>query len=290
MCRYTIISPVRNEEEYIAGTIESVIKQKLTPHEWIIVNDGSTDDTAKIASEYAKKHDWIKVVHQEDRGFYFPGTGVVNTFYTGFDAISKKDWDFVVKLDCDLSFDEEYFSNVLNEFKTNPKLGIASGLTWIPKNGGMIAEKLPEDHPVGPSKIYKRECFEAINGLKPIPGWDLADLLAAQMNGWETKVFEDYRVNHYRVTGARRKGFAGAKFLLGRFQYRFGYSFLYTVFKSFYRMFEKPVIIGSIVFFSGYMYAFFTNEKRLFEKPMRKYLRQRQWHYLGQKIKGIFQS
>jgi len=110
------------------------------------------------------------------------------------------------------------------------------------------------------------------------------------MNGWETRVFNQYRVNHYRITGSRRKGFAGAKFLLGRFNYRFGYSFYYVLMKSVYRMFEKPIVISGLVMFSGYVYSFVVQEKRLFEKPMRKYLRKRQRQYLNEKIKGIFHS
>lgn len=288
MIKYIVISPVRNEEEFIEKTINSVVNQTKKPKEWIIVNDGSTDKTAEIVNKYVAKFDWIKMVNQEDRGFYFPGTGVVNTFYKGYDNISYANWDFIVKLDCDLSFEEDYFEKLLYEFEINPKLGIASGLTFIPKNGQMVAEKVQDDHPVGPSKVYKRKCFEDIEGLKPIPGWDLADLLSAQMNGWDTKVFEKFRIEHYRITGSRRKGITGGKYLLGKFEYRFGYSVSYIFLKSIYRIFEKPPILGSISLLSGYLVAFITKEERLYDKDMRKYLRKRHRHYLKQKIKDFF--
>lgn len=290
MANYTIISPVRNEEEFIEKTIKSVVNQTYTPHEWIIVNDGSTDRTAEIVSKYLEKYKWMKMVDQEDRGFYFPGTGVVNTFYKGYDNISKQDWDFIVKLDCDLSFEPDYFENILGEFAKNPKLGLASGLPLIPKNGQMVPEKVQSDHPVGPSKVYRRKCFEEINGLKPIPGWDLADLLASQMKGWETQCFDKYLIEHYRITGSRRKGITGGKYVLGRFMYRFGYSFIYILFKAIYRIFEKPMILGSLSLLYGFFYALVTREKRLYDKDMRKFLRKRHRKFLKQKITGKFSS
>ena len=288
MTNYIIISPVRNEEEFIEKTIKSVVNQTKKPQEWIIVDDGSTDKTADIINGYVNKYNWIKIISQEDRGFYFPGTGVVNTFYKGYDNISQNSWDFIVKLDCDLSFEEDYFEKLIHEFEINPKLGIASGLTFIPSNGKMISEKVQDDHPVGPSKVYRRKCFEDINGLKPIPGWDLADLLSAQMNGWETKCFDKFKICHYRKTGSRRTDISRGMFLWGRLHYRYGYGILYTFMKSIYRLTEKPIIIGGISIFLGYLYAFITFEDRLFDKEMRKFLRKKQRVYVSLKLKKIF--
>lgn len=288
MTNYTIISPVRNEEEFIEKTLKSVVNQTLKPLEWIIIDDGSTDKTAEIVNNYVKKYDWIKMINQQDRGFYYPGKGVVDTFYKGFDNISNNNWDFIVKLDCDLSFQEDYFEKVLHEFELNPKLGIASGLTFIPSNGGMVSEKVQDDHPVGPSKVYRKECFKDIDGLKPISGWDLADLLSAQMKGWETKCFDNFKINHYRKTGSRRSDFTSGMFLWGRFHYRYGYGLFYTFLKSIYRLAEKPVIIGGISIFLGYLYAFVKQEDRIFDKEMRKFLRKKQRVYLKQKINKLF--
>lgn len=282
--KYVIISPVRNEEEFLEGTMDSVVNQTIKPAEFILVNDGSTDRTPEIIDRYMAKYEWIKRVDVKDRGYYLPGTGVVNTFYKGFETISVKDWEFVVKLDCDLEFEHDYFENILTEFDKNPKLGLASGCTYIPIGDEFVREKTQEDHPVGPSKVYKRECFDQIGGIPAIPGWDLADLLASQMKGWETRCFFDLKIKHFRVTGSRRKGITGGKFLLGRFQYRFGYSFFYSLLKGIYRMFEKPVIIGGISIISGYIYAAIRREEHLFKPEMRAFLRSKQRKYLRSKL------
>ncbi|MCB2220106.1 MAG: glycosyltransferase family 2 protein [Bacteroidetes bacterium] len=288
MLRYVIISPVRNEEEHVRATLESVINQTLKPAEWMIVNDGSTDNTENIIQEYTSKYPWIKLHSIQDRGYYFPGTGVVKVVQEGFSKLSVNDWDFVVKLDADISIEPTYFEEILGRFEANPKLGIASGAIYLKNGKSEIKENSQPDHPWGASKIYRKACFDQIGGWKPIPGWDLADLLGAQMKGWETRCFDEYKIYHFRGTGLRRTGFSKGRFLWGRFHYRYGYGPFYTLLKSIFWLKEKPLIIGGISIFAGYIYAAIRRENRLFEKDMRKFLRQKQRVYLKQKIAGLF--
>jgi poly-beta-1,6-N-acetyl-D-glucosamine synthase len=285
MITYVIISPVRNEELLIEKTIRSVIAQTIRPTEWILVNDGSSDKTAEIIEGYQSQYSWIKLINVADRGYYLPGKGVVETFYKGFNTLSVKDWEYVVKLDCDLEFDPDYFETIFTRFSENPKLGIASGCTYLPVNGRLIMEQAQEDHPVGASKVYKRECWNAFGGMIPVPGWDLADHLAAQMHGWDTRCFHDLKIMHYRLTGSRRNGVWGPKFLQGRFEYRHGYNFFYTLLKSLYHLSSKPFVIGSIAKVSGYLYSAVTREEYLFEEDMRKYMRYKHRKFILSKLK-----
>lgn len=289
MEKYIIISPVRNEEALVESTINCVLQQTVKPIEWIIVNDGSTDSTQKIVEKYTSVYPWIKLINLTDRGYYYPGTGVVNVIKKGFEQITDHQWDFLVKLDCDVTMEPEYFENILNEFKKNPKLGVASGAIYlVDDDHKQTKEKSQYDHPWGASKIYRKKCFGDIKGWKAIPGWDLADLLSAQMNGWETRCFDEYKILHHRESGYRRSGFTSGKFLLGRFLYRYGYNFLYTVFKGLYRLFERPVIIGGLSLIAGYIFAFVKREDRLFDKDMRKFLRKKQRIYFWQGLKRFF--
>ncbi len=290
MIRYNIISPVRNEEDFVEDTIKSIINQTELPQEWIIVNDGSTDKTEDIIRPYVEKYDWIKLITLKDRGYYFPGTGVVEVVKKGFDVIVKNDWEFLVKLDCDITVEKDYFENILNEFYKNPRLGIASGGIFLVEGSKTKQEKSQADHPWGASKVYRRKCFEEINGWKPIPGWDLADLLSAQMNNWETRCFNEYKILHYRGTGLRRVGLTNGRFLWGQFQYRYGYSLLYIILKSIYWLPEKPFIIGGLSILLGYIYAAINREERLFDKDMRKFLRKKHRKYLIQKISNLFKK
>ncbi len=288
MIKYIIISPVRNEEAFVESTINSVCNQTIKPVEWIIVNDGSTDSTKEIIIPYTLKHQWIKLINIEDRGYYYPGTGVVNVIKKGFENISSNGWDYIVKLDCDITVEPDYFEKIFREFSRNDKLGIASGAVYLTNGKTEVKEKSQFDHPWGASKIYRRQCFNDIKGWKAIPGWDLADLLGAQMNGWETRCFDDFKILHYRESGSRRGGFTSGKFLLGSFLYRYGYSFTYTFFKGIYRLTERPYIIGGFSLIAGYLYAFVKNEEKLFDREMRKFLRKKQKKYFFAGIKKIF--
>ena len=285
--KYVIVSPVRNEEQYVEKTLNAVVSQSILPAEWVMVNDGSTDRTAEIIETYTHKYSWIRLIHLNDRGYYLPGEGVVNTFYKGYEALQTTDWEFLVKLDCDLSFEQDYFETLLKRFDQDPHLGIASGCIYNVIGGKLIKEKSQEDHPFGASKMYRRECFEEIGGIKRIPGWDLADLLAAQMKNWNTRCYFDIIVPHYKIGGARRSGFTKGKFLLGRFQYRFGYPFLYVLLKSVYHLTTRPFIISGAGLITGYIYAASRREKRYFDKEMIAFLRKRQNKFLASKFKII---
>jgi poly-beta-1,6-N-acetyl-D-glucosamine synthase len=290
MHKYVIVSPVRNEESLVENTIQCVLNQSVLPVEWIIVNDGSTDKTQAIIENFSAIYDWVKIVNLEDRGYYFPGTGVVNVINKGFENITSRDWTFLVKLDCDITIDKTYFEDIFREFEKNAKLGIASGTVYYADGETEIKEKSQYDHPWGASKIYKKECFSDIKGWKAIPGWDLADLLAAQMKGWETRCFDEYKILHYRETGSRRRGVTGGKFLLGRFLFRYGYNFFYTILKGVYRIPEKPFLIGGLSLIAGYLYAFIKNEDMLFDKEMRRFLRKKQKKYFMDMLKRKFTS
>lgn len=68
MPKVSIIVPIYNAEKYMEKCIDSILNQTLNDIEVILVNDGSTDNSSKIADEYAKNDRRIKVIHQENSG------------------------------------------------------------------------------------------------------------------------------------------------------------------------------------------------------------------------------
>ena len=64
----SIIMPAYNAEEYIEKSIESIISQTSENWELIIINDGSTDNTGQIISDWAKKEPRINVFSQQNKG------------------------------------------------------------------------------------------------------------------------------------------------------------------------------------------------------------------------------
>ena len=67
--RVSVLMPAYNVEKYIGDAIDSILTQTFTDFELIIINDGSTDGTAKIIGQYAKQDNRIKFInHMKNRG------------------------------------------------------------------------------------------------------------------------------------------------------------------------------------------------------------------------------
>ena len=142
--RYVIVSPVRDEQDNIERAIQCVMRQSVRPTEWIIVNDGSRDQTGRILDEYSIREPWIRVIHRKDRGYRKSGTGVMEAFHDGYGVLQTRDWDFLVKLDGDLSFTEDYFALCFKRFQQNPKLGLGGGTILSQGANGLASRRCDE--------------------------------------------------------------------------------------------------------------------------------------------------
>lgn len=65
---FSIVVPIYNVENYLEECLNSILTQTFDFYELILVNDGSSDNSGKIADEYAKKYKQIKVIHKENGG------------------------------------------------------------------------------------------------------------------------------------------------------------------------------------------------------------------------------
>jgi biofilm PGA synthesis N-glycosyltransferase PgaC len=275
MTRYVIITPVRDEEKHIEATIESVCRQTILPSEWVIVDDGSTDRTGDILDRVTAQSPWIRVIHRTNRGFRKSGGGVMEAFYDGYNTLQRNDWDFIVKLDGDLSFAPEYFEKCLEYFRRDPNLGIGGGEIYHNISGNLKLEETPRFHVRGATKIYRKSCWEAIDRLWPAQGWDTIDEVKANMLGWKTYAFADLHLLHYRLTGSE-DGLLHDRVKHGMACYISGYHPLFVLASSLYRMTQKPYIIGSAAVLYGYLKAHLTHPPRLEDQSYVAYIRGQQ--------------
>lgn len=273
--RYVAVSPVRDEEAYLKFTIECMIAQTHRPAEWIIVNDGSTDSTGQIIDEYSERYPWIRAIHRSNRGFRKSGGGVVEAFNDGYAALRTTAWDFIVKLDGDVSFEPGYFEKCLKNFDDDSSLGIGGGVICYLENGTKIFEPGPIFHVRGASKIYRRACWDAIGGFWPAPGWDTMDEVKANMLGWSTRSFEDLHLQHHRYTGAA-DGIWGGLVKNGRANYICGYHPMFMLAKCFRRLWQKPYLIGSIALLYGFLSGYFQGIPQVNDRQTIIYLRRQQ--------------
>jgi glycosyltransferase involved in cell wall biosynthesis len=265
--KYTIISPVKNEAKFIEHTLDSVIRQTVKPHEWVIVDDGSTDNTLEILREYAAKNDWIKILenhtHSEARA---GGSKVVRAFNKGYKSITDHSYDVIVKLDGDLKLPTDYFETVIKTFKENPKVGICGGYILNKTNAGLVKEIDIDYHVRGAFKSVRKTCFDEIGGFKEIWNWDGVDQMAAIMRGWETSVFE-LPVIHYRPTSSAYNPYT-FYFKSGRFAYRLRTSLFLHLLRTGARMKRKPYFLSGIAYFIGYFCALIASEEYMIDKDL----------------------
>jgi len=220
-------------------TIKSMVAQTVRPNCWVIVNDGSIDQTQQIAEQAERDHPWIKVANRTDRGFRKAGGGVVDAFYEGFAVIRSIPWDYIAKLDGDLSFAASYFEECLRHFAQRNRLGIAGGTICFNDRGIALAESPgdPKFHVRGATKVYRRKCWEEIGGLIRAPGWDTVDEVKANMLGWETCTISSAAAIHHRHTGVAY-GLWRDKLKNGAGCYITGYHPLFMFLKCLKRMTE----------------------------------------------------
>ena len=226
--QYIIVMPAYNEEGFIEEAIKTIVQQNLLPKRLIIVNDGSTDATPEIITRYATQYPWIQLVNNEKKEKRASGSKVVRAFYLGYNTINE-DYDFLVKLDADLTLPPNYFERIAELFQEDPKLGIAGGTIVIEQNGEWIYENFSDtDHVKGAFKSYRKACFEDIGGLRHSIGWDTADELLSRFHGWSIKVDTNLQVKHKRELGAET-GSVKIRVKVGNGMYRLRYGFWITL-------------------------------------------------------------
>ncbi|HSJ11439.1 MAG TPA: glycosyltransferase family 2 protein [Gillisia sp.] len=256
-----IVIPAYNEAEFIGETLQSLVNQTVLPSRIVVVNDRSTDDTAKIISSFTNKYDFISMVHTTSTiEGHAPGSKVINAFNQGLSTLDN-DFDLICKFDADLIFPPNYIETIFEHFQEDPKTGMAGGFCTIERNGIWEPERLTgKDHLRGALKAYRKECFFQIGKLKPHMGWDTVDELLAQYHGWKISTNEQLLVKHLKPTGASYSAKAGYR--QGEAFYRLRYGFLISLIASAKLAFLKKDMTLFKEYISGYFRA--QNEKQPF--------------------------
>lgn len=220
--KITIIIPVYNEQAHIEHMLGSLVGQTIKPSQVIIVDDNSTDNTPSIIKKYVDTYPWITTVNTHKTSKHSPGAKVIEAFYKGYEKCDL-DAQLIGKFDADIILPSNYLEKMVAIFASDNLVGIASGNLYIKKRDTWIFENISEKTKVrGPIKLYKKECFKAIGGLKKSIGWDTVDVLLAGFHGWKTKTDPLLHVKHLKATGNAYT--SGAKQKQGEAFYKMRYS------------------------------------------------------------------
>jgi len=283
-----LITPAHNEEALLEKTIESVICQTVLPRKWVIVDDGSTDATAAIVSQYLPHCPWIEMVQRpprRDRNF----SGKVHAFNAGYEKVKELEYEVIGNLDADVSFEPDYLEFLLGKFAEDQKLGVA-GTIFVEE--GYSSERNSFEghyHVAGGCQLFRKRCFDEISGFKPNRGGgvDWVAVTTARMMGWRTKSFREKSFFHSRHLGTAARGTLAAMFDYGERDYYLGGHPVWELFRVVYRMVRRPYVVAGFSLGLGYGWAMMRRIDRSVSRELMAFHRQEQMHKLGIIIKTL---
>jgi len=285
---YVLITPARNEEEFIEKTLESVIRQTYLPLKWVIVNDGSTDGTASRIDPYLSKYDWIELVNlpvRRERNF----AAKVHAFNAGQERLKNLHYEIIGNLDSDVSLDPDHFEFLLNRFKEDPRLGVAG--TVFREESGYNSETDSLEgqlHVSGQCQLFRRQSFVDVGGYfaNKAGGIDWIAVTTARMKGWKTRSFREKSFFHHRHLGTAERSASAAAFSYGEKDYYLGGHPVWELFRVTYRMVKPPYITEGFALGLGYAWAAVRRAKRPISNELMAFHRREQMR----KLRAILKS
>jgi poly-beta-1,6-N-acetyl-D-glucosamine synthase len=263
---YAVVTPARNEAANLPALAACLAEQTLPPARWIIVDNGSTDDTARVAGSLP-----AVVITADGERVPTRGGPVARAFTAGVQALADPP-DVVVKVDADITVAGDYFERLVAEFAADAELGIASGTCYELEDGEWRPQHVTGNRVRGASRAYRWACLQDVLPLEDRPGWDGIDELRAAARGWRTASFAHLPFHHHRAVGLRDASRRSRLFQTGRSNYYSGYRPSYLVARSLYKARREPVAVAMI---AGYAAAAIRREPRA-DAAMRAKIRREQ--------------
>jgi len=248
----------------------------VPPVRWVIVSDGSTDDTDAIVGRYAADHPYIELVRRDAprrRSF----SSKAYAIHEGMSRLRGLQYDYIGNLDADISFGPDYFEQLVARMDAAPVLGVSGGHQREQVGGAWTPQVIAFDWSVtGGVQFFRRDCFEAVGGYIPTD-WGLEDAIAeimVRMQGYRVKTFRDISVLHHRRVATEGKGILAARFWQGRKEFAQGVHPCFQAAKCVRRVVEPPWFIGSVLRCAGFWWAVLRREPRAVSPEVIAHLRE----------------
>lgn len=248
---YAVVTPARNEEVNLQRLAAAMIAQTHRPAVWRIVDDGSVDGTQEVLAALAAEHPWIEHLErpaadrEESLADGRRKARDLDAFLLG--AVPLRDRvDVIVKVDADLSFDADYFEELIGRFAADEKLGIASGTCYEEQDGEWVRRTKAASTVWGASRAYRSDCLADLMALEPCMGWDGLDEVSVQLRGLRTQTFVELPFRHHRPEGGREMSSLHQGEALGRAAWYMGYRPTYIALRALYRARQEPAALGML--------------------------------------------
>ncbi len=290
--RYALVTPARNEADFIEGTILSIVAQSMLPSKWVIVSDGSTDGTDEIVKRYAAQYSWIELLRmpeRRDRQF----AAKAHAFNAGCARLANLEFDIIGNLDADITFDPGYIAFLLEKFSANPKLGVA-GTPFVEDHDQLDKHTYAHQfadatHVSGACQLFRRKCFDEVGGYIPVKAGaiDWIAVTTARMKGWQTRTFTEKVSLHHRKlgVGSGSQGKLRMRFHYGGKAYSVGGHPMWECLRGVFQMRQKPFVLGGLWFISGYIWAALRRRERAASSELMRFHRGEQMARLRRLLK-----
>jgi glycosyltransferase involved in cell wall biosynthesis len=196
---YWVLITVKNGENTIVESLESIMRQTIVPSLVCVVNDGSTDSTPHLLSKLKGTYQNIRIITLEDKGY--DSRRIVHNWNLACDYVKKteKEYDYLLISSDDIVFPAEYVERLTQEMSTDPALVVISGSRGLAQSDFM---SLPE----GAGRLIRMSFFNQL-GYKhpPFYGYEAWILYKALKMGYNVRKSADLKYEHKRVFGANHK-------------------------------------------------------------------------------------
>lgn len=284
---YVLVTPARNEAQFIECTLQSVVAQTVLPLKWAIVSDGSTDGTDEIVARYAAEHAWIELVRMPERvERNFAGKALA--VRAGAERMAGLAYDVIACLDGDMSFEPDYFEFLLGKIAEDARLGVAGTPYRDTTNETYDYRFVSSDHVSGACQVFRRACWEEIGGYVLSKGGciDTIATLTARSKGWKTRAFPEKTMLHHRVIGTAESGALKSRFVLGKRDWMIGNSAVWELCRGLYQMTKRPYLLRGLAIVMGFVWAALTGVERPVPAPLRAMRRREQMQFLREFLRG----
>jgi hypothetical protein len=268
------LTPVRDEAENLPRLASALAAQTMQPVTWLVIDNGSTDETLRIAHELRAWIAWLEVLTIPGAEAPVRAAPIVRSLHAGIARVeAQPPPDFLINIDADISFEPDYLERLLGKFAADPMLGIASGGGYELEKGTWRQKHMTGATVWGGSRMYRWACLQDVLPFEERIGWDGIDQIKANARGWRTKTFLEIPFKHHRPEGHRDAGRFGTRKAEGRTCYYMGYRPSYLVLRALRHLPRDPAAVG---FVWGYLTSAWTSDERCADEAARAYLRRQQ--------------
>lgn len=277
-----------NEERHLPAFLESILSQVRRPDRLLLVDDGSGDASVQLAAAFVAEHDFALLLQRprrpQDRD-RLAHAAELRAFHWAMSRIDEP-FDLIGKIDADLRLTPRTLSHLERRLNDEPQLGVIGPyLSEVVPDGRRLRDEAPAQHVRGALKLYRRACFEQVEPIPEILGWDTMDEIAARMHGWQTRseAIPDGDPLHLRPTGGQ-DGTVRAFRRWGACAWGFGAHPLHVVLGGARRLPERPRVIGALNYVAGWAQAGLRRAPRA-DADVRAFCRDEQLGRIGRLLR-----